>query len=80
MQTENCKSCGAKILWLKHFQTGSKNPIDAAPSKEGNLVISRELGQYRTATENEKDIARTHNKNLYISHLATCPNSDKHRK
>jgi len=57
---------------LKHHKTLKSNPIEVAPHKGGNLVISRKQGLYRMATDEEKETAKTTGKNLYISHFATC--------
>jgi hypothetical protein len=77
---DNCKSCGKEVIWLKHHETLKPNPIDAEPSINGNIVISREKGLYRMATRNEMEIARNDNKNLYISHFATCKDAKDHKK
>lgn len=76
----NCDDCGKEILFLAHIETGKPNPIEAVPSKNGNLVIDRENGKYRFATRNEKDIAKIYGKKLYISHFANCVSAEKFRK
>ncbi|HEX9959841.1 MAG TPA: hypothetical protein VGB00_02845 [Pyrinomonadaceae bacterium] len=75
-----CQKCGREILWLKHFETGKSNPIEAEPAKDGNLVISREKGLYRLATPEEIDRAKIYKKNLYISHFAKCEFAKSFRK
>lgn len=56
------------------------NPIEAAPHKEGNLIISREQGLYRFATPEEIEYARTNGKNLYRSHFVGCKYAKSFRK
>lgn len=75
-----CQKCGKEILWLAHHQTRKANPIEAEPAKNGNLVINREKGIYRFATPNEIEVAKLNNKNLYISHFATCEHAKSFRK
>lgn len=77
----NCKKCNAEIIWLKQHgvEDAKGNPIDAVGTPDGNLVINRELGVYRIATGNEKEIAKLNNKKLYVSHFSTCPNAEEFR-
>lgn len=76
----NCQKCGKEILWLRHHRTEKSNPVEAAPAKDGNLVISREKGLYRLATPEEIERAELHNKNLYISHFAKCEFAESFRR
>jgi hypothetical protein len=76
----SCQSCKKPIIWLKNARTGSVNPIEAAPSPDGNLVIDRANARYRVATAAEKTLAAATGKNLYISHFATCPDAGNFRK
>ena len=78
----NCRPCNKPLLWLRLFvkETGitseKPNPIDSEPNAKGNLVLDRERGIYRFATDEEKQSGR----NLYISHFATCPNARSFRR
>jgi hypothetical protein len=69
-----CKACGAEILWLEHFRTGKRAPIDAVPMRGGNVVASPEDGKYRLATVGD-DPAE-----LHFNHFATCPDAQKFRE
>lgn len=75
----NCRSCGKEIVWLKHHETEKVNPIERDPHPDGNIVPNFENGIYRMATGNEKEIAKYHGKNIYISHFSTCPDADTFR-
>jgi hypothetical protein len=75
-----CRRCVTEIIWLKHATTNKPAPIEAAPHPDGNLVISREKGLYRQATDEEKETARVEGKNLYINHFATCEFAKKFAK
>jgi hypothetical protein len=80
MDSKNCEKCGKPLLMLNHVETGKPNPVERDPHANGNLAIHRERGLYRLATENDKEIAKNHNKNLYISHFANCPGAKDFRK
>jgi hypothetical protein len=47
--SDACRSCKAPIIWLEHVRTGKRAPIDAAPTPEGNIVVSLPSGTYRIA-------------------------------
>lgn len=70
-----CKSCSANVQWVK-TENGKSMPIDEKPSPDGN-IIRLDSGLYHVL---KKDEMRQPNKTLYISHFATCPAADKHRK
>jgi len=79
-----CKACGTEIIFVRkqiNERTFTRAmPLDRAPNKAGNLVIDWNNQLYREATENEKEVARLYNKNLYISHYAVCPEAVKFRR
>ena len=82
MRTSICKSCGAEIIWIK-MQSGKAMPVDynqvtywkkTGGSKKivtpNGEVLSGEIeGDLNTATGVG-----------YISHFATCPNANQHRR
>lgn len=85
MKWDNCRTCGAKIVWIKTL-AGKPMPCDA----EGVLVVeeseAREkyvLADGRVASarkavpEDRNDSTRTIG---YVSHFATCPQAAQHRK
>lgn len=73
-----CTSCGAEIFFAK-TPAGKPIPIDLTPSATGNLVV-REVQAGRVAVPLSKagDLGAAEVK--HVSHFATCPNADKHRK
>lgn len=72
----NCRKCKKPIVFLKQKKAdgtiGKNNPVEIEPHPKGNLVISLEKGLYRLATEEELELAKRENKNLYVSHFAYC--------
>lgn len=70
-----CRSCGAEIRWAK--TTGGKPiPVDPEPAENGNLALETvrgELMAFPASLFVEPD-------ELHVSHFATCPNADEHRK
>lgn len=77
-----CKSCGAEIIWIK-MKSGRAMPCDPDPvhfsiDKEhhrGNVVLVTPDGMTGRFTEDPSS-----DKIGYISHFATCPNANQHRK
>jgi hypothetical protein len=64
----NCKSCQAPIIWVK-TSSGKNMPVDEKP--ESRFILDgRGEGNTPYATMIK----------AYVSHFATCPNADKHRK
>jgi hypothetical protein len=76
-----CRSCGAEILWITTF-SGKKMPVDAEKihfyAGEGNELFVTDGGAVVHGTRAEEGQEHTHIG--YISHFATCPNADKHRR
>lgn len=75
-----CSSCKAPIRWTV-TEKGNRMPIDHAPVRGGNIVL-RDEGRCLVAVyvqplfETEADKAKPH----YVSHFATCPAADQHRR
>lgn len=78
-----CKSCGAEIVWVK-TNKGKAMPCDskkvmAAKDDKGKDLLVTPIGNVvrvnlaATITENNVVIG-------YISHFATCPNANEHRR
>ena len=73
-----CRSCGAEIRWAI-TETGERMPLDADPVgsvKAGLFTITVETvdGEERVEARSVRP-AR-----FYVSHFATCPNAETHRK
>lgn len=77
MHVEECRSCGAKVVWAKHEATGKPAPIDAGPVEYGGNVILNDDGTYRLLKKGEPGPAGG---KRHKSHFATCPNHQQHRK
>lgn len=75
-----CKSCRAPIRFA--LVGLSRMPIDADPIPLGNIAIKCTAyglsGEILTGLFLEA--ARRDGDDLHISHFATCPNADRHRK
>lgn len=62
---KKCRSCEAEIVWAR-TAGGSPIPLDAKP--ERRFVVMQE------------DPLVVQSQVTYVSHFATCPNADQHRK
>jgi hypothetical protein len=60
-----CRSCGAPIVWVV-MESGKRNPIDADSIEQRVVLNGRRTRGAMRATG--------------ISHFATCPNANQHRK
>ena len=79
-----CRSCGAQVLWIR-TAAGKNMPCNPAfvpyrlpregEKGEEKLVLS--TGEVVSAIETAANEAEG---NGYISHFATCPNANSHRK
>lgn len=83
-----CKSCGASIVWIK-TQNGRSMPCDADPVnyqknyKGASLIVTAEGAVIRgDIVENDPSapLQKIIDGQGYISHFATCPNANQHRK
>jgi hypothetical protein len=59
-----CKSCGAEILWVE-TPGGRSMPLNPTPEKR--IVLGVKTGE-------------AHVLDTYVSHFASCPQADEHRK
>ena len=61
-----CRTCGAQILWVHMRGSGKRMPIDA-DSLQSRVVLNKDqtLGAVRQTG---------------VSHFATCPQADEHRR
>ena len=62
----SCKSCGAKIVWMK-TKKGKNIPVDFTEK----VRVFLDFTTPRPLTFNHKTMT---------SHFATCPQADQHRK
>lgn len=68
-----CRSCGAPILWATTLNSRSI-PLDVDPVAEIPRGAFRLVGT-QSPTAEGVDAGP-----VYVSHFATCPNADDHRK
>lgn len=74
-----CRSCGAKIYWLKNDKTGKPAPIDAAPSVGGNIEIDLAAQTYRVVGKPE--LLRTPGyPHRHTNHFQTCISANVWRR
>lgn len=73
-----CRSCDAEIEWAQTEKGNKKMPLDADPVDGGNLVVishvAGEFGMVPVVRYVKKGEGRR------VSHFATCPNRDEHRR
>lgn len=77
-----CRSCRAPILWAVTAD-GESMPVDPHPATNGNVLLTRQGGRLIAGVLSRKDAARkraTRAVPLHLSHFATCPNADTHRR
>lgn len=63
-----CKSCGTELIWVL-TSAGKATPVDAKPTRVA-LLKRLDDGQLKI-----EDAIEGH-----VSHWATCPHADKHRR
>jgi hypothetical protein len=80
-----CGSCGAAIRWAVTVN-GKRIPVDDAPVRDGNLVLSDPTpGAYAPlaahySPPDEPLLPGFDEPPRFVSHFATCPNADRHRR
>ena len=83
MPMAKCKSCGAKILWVKSFSSHKMMPIDAEATKEGNIALVEREGEetvFHVISGSSLLKSQREGKRLHTSHFATCPDAKRHRR
>lgn len=68
-----CASCKAPIRWAP-TRNGYLIPLDPDPVAGGNLRLD-DQGRALIVPKDRRDGA-----SLYVSHFATCPYADQHRR
>lgn len=80
----NCKSCGAELVWIKMKATGKAMPCDAQKISYSEILVPGTKGAMTLVTEEGKVVQTVFDpdgdKIGYISHFATCPAANEHRK
>ncbi len=88
MRAATCSSCKALIVWAVTAKGGKPIPIDAKPTRNGNIDLepnndAREppIAHSLNATGERVVGVLKHSPNLrYQSHFVSCPNAAEHRK
>lgn len=75
MNTVPCKSCG-KPIFFAITDKGRRMPIDPVPTMTGTIIVTEHAGAEPTCVV----APLTHAGPKYLSHFATCPHADVHRK
>lgn len=68
-----CSTCGAPIWWAV-TEAGKGIPIDAEPRPDGNMVLGDKGMRPHLPLFDDDAMPR------YVSHFATCPQADQHRR
>lgn len=70
-----CRSCGASVYWVL-TGSGALMPVDVDPVDGGNVrFVAQDLVEVVGPLE-----AELGDRPLFVSHFATCPNADEHRR
>lgn len=75
---ESCRSCGARVVWARHFTTGKSAPIDVEPVDGGNVALWPDDDTGDAVYSIPKNGALSGP--LRTSHFATCPNAEQWRR
>lgn len=67
-----CSSCRRQVLWVVMGRTRKRMPLDPTPASIGTIVISAHDGMAY--------VDRNPGRAKFVSHFATCPNAQKHRR
>lgn len=78
--TDTCRSCGRPILWAKVHITETPIPLDPNPRPDGNIILRPKRPYVEVATTTQIKEAKKNSTDLYVTHFATCPNAEKHRR
>lgn len=69
MTNASCKSCGAPIVWMVIESTKKPHPFNAKP-----------INGWQPTGLMMKSAMVVSPGQYYVSHFATCPDAEKHRK
>jgi len=82
-----CRSCHAAV-WFGLTAKGKRMPLDPAPVDDGNVVIERvdavigidaDVALPRVRVLRKDDVVGRETPR-YVSHFATCPAAERHRR
>lgn len=82
-----CRSCGAPIVWIKMYGSGKKMPVNEEPvlvlmsggtdkfvRADGVVITGCRVGEAYDDYPDDNVVE------AYVSHFATCPQADQHRR
>lgn len=79
LHAAECRSCHAAVIWAR-TEAGKPMPIDAEPRPDGNLIIVGTLEGSPLVKVDPPGLFDDPSTARYVSHFATCPNADEHRR
>ena len=84
MKGAACSSCGALIVWAVTVKD-HPIPIDAKAHPQGNVELEqnpdpREPPTAHMLGKSDRRVGHPPPSIRYVSHFATCPNAEQHRK
>jgi hypothetical protein len=76
-----CSTCRNPIVWAI-TRDGVKMPVDPYPADNGNVQLAVQARELHAAVLKAGPARRTRTLGipLHLSHHATCPNADQHRR
>ena len=82
--TAICRSCKSPVLWVV-TSAGESMPLDPDPVDGGNIILTgrtrrTKRGGMAPEVKYAADGALFVTDPVYVSHFATCPQADEHRK
>ena len=73
-----CRTCEAAIVWAR-TASGKRVPLDAEPREDGNVYVDDNgVAVYLTRDELERFPPPAESR--FVSHFATCPHAEEHRR
>lgn len=66
-----CSSCRRQVLWVVMGRTRKRMPLDPVTATNGTIVMGADGMAY---------VDRNPGRAKFVSHFATCPNAQKHRR
>lgn len=72
-----CRSCRAEVIWCV-TPAGKRMPVDAQPVEGGNLLLTTD--DPPVARVVDPDQLLIDDGQRFVSHFATCPEADTHRR
>lgn len=79
MSPPKCRSCKARIRWVRTAAKGKAMPLDPKPNEAGNVAMRDGLAVVLGNGSLDLAQARAEGETLWMSHWATCPYRERHR-